>query len=155
MKFATAGNAIITVDSVCAVVSGETETFNLTVENAHTYYVGDEAILVHNDGNGTNGKIYFGLNSSGTPIYVGQTVQTLSARQTQHQAEALIDSAKWGWKSQMKLELYPGMDGLTPDQMNFHERRIFDQMKSSGFDLRNSQIPLTDPKVNALLSKYC
>ncbi len=55
----------------------------------------------------------------------------------------------------MKLELYPGMDGLTPDQMNFHERRIFDQMKNSGFNLKNNQIPLVDEKVNALLKKYC
>jgi hypothetical protein len=155
MKLTTSDSSILSVDSVSVISTIEKETFNLTVENAHTYFVGSGNVLVHNDGNGVNGKVYLGINSAGQPIYVGQTVQTLAARQTQHQAEALIDSAKWGWKGQMKLELYPGLDGLTPDQMDFHERRIFDQLKSSGFDLKNSQIPLTDTKINSLLNKYC
>ncbi|MBO2637925.1 hypothetical protein I6M42_14940 [Shewanella algae] len=144
------------IDKVKFIDSPEKkETFNIMVENAHTYFVGERKVLVHNQGSETSGKIYIGYNKSGTPIYVGQTLQTIKARQAQHFAEAKADPTKWGWKSEMTIIKVPGMDGLTPDQMNYHERRIYDQYLQKGYSLKNSQIPLTDSKVNKLLNKYC
>jgi hypothetical protein len=103
---------------------------DISGENAHTYFVGERKVLVHNQGSETNGKIYIGYNKSGTPIYVGQTLQTIKARQAQHFAEAKADPAKWGWKSEMTIIKVPEMDGLTPDQMDYHERRIYPEFKS-------------------------
>ncbi|WP_444891844.1 Hint domain-containing protein [Microbulbifer sp. TRSA001] len=143
------------IDKISLVTSGEKDTFNITVENAHTYYVGSSKVLVHNDGSDVNGKVYIGYNKSDSPIYVGQTLQTIKARQAQHTAEGIADPVNKGWKTEMTIKQYPGLDGLTPDQMNYHERRIYDQLIEKGIDLKNSQIPLTDPKVNKLIKKYC
>lgn len=55
----------------------------------------------------------------------------------------------------MKIVKVPGMDGLTEDQMDYHERRIHDDLEKKGYKLQNSQIPLSDPKINKIINKYC
>ena len=142
MKLETSDLEVLTVDSVRAIDTDEKDTFNLTVENAHTYFVDEAKILVHNDGNQVNGKIYVGIDPKGNPIYVGQTVQPLPKREGQHHAEAAANPEQFGFKADMKLVLVPGMDGLNPDQMNYHERRIYDGLKEAGFNLKNGQIPV-------------
>jgi hypothetical protein len=52
----------------------------------------------------------------------------------------------------MKLELV--MDGLTDDEMDYHERRVYDEQGGEA-KLKNRQIPMTDEKINILKEKYC
>ena len=145
---------VTTISSVRNITTSEECTYNITVENAHTYYVGKMEVLVHNEGEEINGKIYVGFTSEEEPIYVGQTKQPIKSRQAQHLAEGKNDPDK-AWKTDMTIQKYPGMDGLTEDQMDYHERRIYDELTAQGHNLKNSQIPLTDPKVNKLKEKYC
>ncbi|MEO8550050.1 MAG: polymorphic toxin-type HINT domain-containing protein, partial [Kofleriaceae bacterium] len=77
---------------------GVTPTFNLAVDPHPTYFVGD-GVLVHNGSYGllvtypwpANFKIYVGLNDADEfkdYIYIGQTMQTLRARERQHHDDA-------------------------------------------------------------------
>ncbi|MEJ2613085.1 MAG: RHS repeat-associated core domain-containing protein, partial [Candidatus Thiodiazotropha sp.] len=145
----------VPIDKLSFVKTQEKDTFNITVENTNTFYVGGSKVLVHNQGDDSNGKIYIGYNKDGIPIYVGQTKQTIKARQSQHRAEGVENPDSKGWKSDMEIKPVPGMDGLTDDQMDYHERRIHDELVNQGYDLKNSQIPMTDGKINKLVEKHC
>ena len=72
-----------------------------------------------------------------------------------HLNDALRSPEKYGWKQDMKMELVDGMDGLDADQMNYHERRIYDELNEQGHDLKNRQVPYTDEKMEKLAKKYC
>lgn len=133
----------------------EEPTYNLTVENTHCYFVGPKKILAHNDENTKNGKIYIGFDKNNSEIYVGQTVQSLKDRQKQHRAEGITKPDTKAWKADMTIKQHPGLDGLTADEMDYHERRVYDALKAKGANLKNSQIPLTDEKTNKLIKKYC
>ena len=52
----------------------------------------------------------------------------------------------------MKVEVV--MDGLTDEEMDYHERRIYDEYGGKE-KLKNRQIPMTDEKINALKAEYC
>ncbi len=132
----------------------ERVTYNLTVDDCHTYYVGQSGILVHNTGDAAAGQIYLGY-LNGEVVYVGQTKQTLAQRMKGHLNDALRSPEKYGWKQDMKMELVDGMDGLDADQMNYHERRIYDELNEQGHDLKNRQVPYTDEKMEKLAKKYC
>lgn len=130
----------------------EQDTYNLTVADFHTYFVGFEGLLVHNASEVPQGKIYIGRDQEGNIIYVGQTKQDLLDRESQHHDDAVKKPEKYGFKKDIRLELV--MDGLTDDQMDFHERRIYDQL--GGKDkLKNIIEPMGDEKINQLIEKYC
>jgi len=144
----------VILDSRADEVVEECPSFNLTVMGSHTFAVGVEGVLVHNEGDEPTGKVYVGRDSEGNIIYVGQTRQDLEKRESQHHQDAVDEPDKYGWKEKMTIEVYGGMDGLTDDQMDYHERRVYDELKEK-HNLQNRQEPLTDPKVNALIERYC
>lgn len=137
----------------------EQETYNLSIAECHTYFIGNEGFLVHNADEKPNGKIYVGRDpKTGEVIYVGQTKQDIDERIRQHRDDAKKFPDKYQFKEDMKVEVV--MDGLTDDEMDYHERRIYD--KHGGQEnikdnkiLKNRQVPMTDEKINALKDKYC
>lgn len=131
------------------------ETFNISVHNNANYFVGDDGILVHNEGDPPKGKIYIGYDSNGKPVYVGQTRQEIDARQKQHWNDAKKYPDKYGFKKDMTIKEVPGMNGLTDAEMDYHERRIYDDLKAQGHDLKNRQIPLVDEKYTKLIEDNC
>jgi hypothetical protein len=137
----------------------EQETYNLSIADYHTYFVGNEGFLVHNADEKPNGKIYVGRDpKTGEVIYVGQTKQDLSERAKQHGNDAKKYPEKYGFKKGMVFEEV--MDGLTDDEMDYHERRIYDEhggkenIKENKI-LKNRQLPMTTEKINALKAKHC
>jgi len=94
-------------------------------------------------------------DGSPRPHKVGRNATAFTSDEALLKAEGIKYPVSKGWKSDMKITQYPGLDGLTADQMNYHERKIFDQFVKDGFDMKNSQIPLTDKKINKLIKEYC
>jgi hypothetical protein len=131
------------------------DTFNISVHGDANYFVGTCGSLVHNDGDTPSGKVYIGYDSNGKPVYVGQTKQELDARQKQHWKDAQKQPDKYGFKKDMTIKEVPGMNGLTDAEMDYHERRIYDELKADGHDLKNRQIPLGDEKYNKLIKENC
>lgn len=140
------------IKNIDIIIDVEQDTYNITVADFHTYFVGFESFLVHNASEVPQGKIYVGRDPEGNIIYVGKTKQDLLDRESQHHDEALKKPEKYGFKINMKLEVV--IDGLTDDQMYFHERRIYDEL--GGKDkLRNIIEPMGDDKINQLIENYC
>jgi RHS repeat-associated protein len=133
----------------------EESTFNLTIEDYHTYFVGINGCLVHNeDKKIKNGKIYYGVNPDGEIVYVGQTEQTLEKRQYDHRQDAINSPDKYSFKKDIKLVLV--LDGLTTrNQMFYHERKTFDDLSANGANLQNRQTVYTDASMNKLIDEYC
>jgi hypothetical protein len=71
-----------------AIVATEEVTYNIEVEELHTYFVGERGLLVHNSGFESTVKtyteIYIVKDVSGKVVYVGQTVQGIDVRYNQH-----------------------------------------------------------------------
>ncbi|MFP4411717.1 polymorphic toxin-type HINT domain-containing protein, partial [Coleofasciculus sp.] len=154
MLLRTVAGAVSEVKSIGIRQVVEQDTYNLTVSDCHTYFVGSEGLLVHNADEVPKGKIYIGRDPQGNIIYVGQTKQTLWEREFQHHSDAVKQPEKYGFKKDMKLELVPAMDGLSDDEMFYHERRIYDKL--GGKDkLKNIIEPMGDQKINALIKQYC
>jgi hypothetical protein len=131
----------------------EQDTYNLTVADCHTYFVGNTGILVHNEDETPRGKIYIGRDPiTKEVVYVGQTKQEIDTRKSGHHRDAIQEPEKYGFKKGMKLELV--LDGLTDDEMDYHERRVYDEQGGEA-KLKNRQIPMTDEKINILKEKYC
>jgi Pretoxin HINT domain len=140
------------VKNIDTIIVVEQDTYNLTVADFNTYFVGAEGFLVHNAYVIPMGKIYVGRDPEGNIIYVGKTKQDLLDRESQHHDEGIKEPKKYGFKINMKLEVV--IDGLTDDQMYFHERRIYDEL--GGKDKLNNIIePMGDEKINQLIEKYC
>ncbi len=59
----------------------------------------------------------------------------------------------YGYKKDMKLEVI--IDGLTDDEMHYHERRVFEQLTAQGIKLRYEQEPMGYAGINELIQKYC
>ena len=138
----------------------EQESYNLSIADCHTYFVGKEGFLVHNADEGSPeargiGKIYIGRNAAGNIIYVGQTKQDLLTRQANHRRDARKNPRKYSFKKNMTIEVFEQLRGLTDDEMHYHERRIFDKLKEEGHKLKYLQEPMGYPKINVLLEKYC
>jgi hypothetical protein len=128
----------------------EQDTYNLTVADCHTYFVGNTGILVHNEDETPRGKIYIGRDPiTGEIVYVGQTKQELDTRESDHHRDAIKEPEKYGFKKDMKLELV--LDGLTDDEMDYHERRVYDEQGGEA-KLNNRQIPMTDEILNIKIS---
>ncbi|MFZ5439667.1 MAG: polymorphic toxin-type HINT domain-containing protein [Myxococcota bacterium] len=133
-------------------------TWNFTVDGEFNYFAGDERVLVHNEGP-------FGIYLGRDPltkeiIYVGQTEQNLTTRQSQHNAEAIKEPAKYGFKKGMVLEWARGPDGklltnLSADEAFYWERMIYDRELAAGKKLGNLQVPYTDEKMAELVKKNC
>ena len=101
-------DTIVTVDSIeIEHLDQDTNVYNFEVENAHTYYVTDKGILVHNlcagsmvddvvdegflkclndDKYGTNYEVYKGITKNSDDVYTGITRQGIEKRLTQHQS---------------------------------------------------------------------
>lgn len=145
-------SGVCEVKNIDTITVVEQDTYNLTVADFHTYFVRFEGFLVHNASEVPLGKIYIGRDPEGNIIYVGKTKQDLLDRESQHHDEAVKKPEKYGFKIDMKLEVV--IDGLTDDQMYFHERRIYDEL--GGKDkLKNIIEPMGDEKINQLIEKYC
>jgi hypothetical protein len=131
------------------------ETFNLTVEGCHNYFVGSAGVLVHNAGE-ANHTVYFGYAPTDTafenPIYVGRT-DDLLRRQSDHRAEAIEKPVKYGFKKDIALRAK--LDGLTLDQAIYHEAALYHQWADSGHDWKNLQPPLTKESLRELAARYC
>jgi predicted GIY-YIG superfamily endonuclease len=130
----------------------EQDTYNLTVADCHTYFVGKEGVLVHNQDT-KNGKVYIGRDPQENIIYVGQTKQDLLKREKNHHDDAIKKPEIYGYKKDMKLEVV--LDGLTDDEMHYHERRIFDQLTEQGIKLRYEQEPMGHAGINKLIEQNC
>jgi uncharacterized protein YneR len=130
----------------------EQNTYNLTVAECHTFFVGKYGVLVHNQDT-RNGKVYIGRDPQGNIIYVGQTKQDILNRQKNHHANAIKKPEIYGYKKDMKLEVI--IDGLTDDEMHYHERRVFEQLTAQGIKLRYEQEPMGYAGINELIQKYC
>jgi hypothetical protein len=138
----------------------EQKTYNLSVADLHTYFIGQNEILVHNADEVVNGKIYIGRDPiTKEVIYIGQTKQELDDRIAQHRNDAKKQPKKYKFKKDMVVEL--AMDGLTDDQMDYHERRLYDAHGGDDKDIKknkiikNKQIPMTNEKIAQLEKKYC
>ncbi|NES20336.1 MAG: hypothetical protein F6K41_15735 [Symploca sp. SIO3E6] len=131
----------------------EQDTYNLTIADSHNYFVGNTGLLVHNTDELPRGKVYIGRDpQTKAIIYVGQTKLDLDTRESYHHNDAVKESDKYGFKKNMKLESV--MDGLTDDEMDYHERRIYDEYGGKA-KLKNLQVPMGDEKINDLKKKYC
>ncbi len=137
----------------------EQETYNLSIADYHTYFIGNEGFLVHNADEKPNGKIYVGRDpKTKEVIYVGQTKQDIEERTKQHRNDAKKHPDKYKFKKDMDVKVV--MDGLTDDEMDYHERRIYDEhggeknIKDNKI-LKNRQLPMTYEKINALKAKHC
>ena len=130
----------------------EQNTYNLTIADCHTFFVGALGVLVHNE-DSRNGKVYIGRDPQGNIIYVGQTKQDILNREKNHHANAIKRPEIYGYKKDMRLEVI--IDGLTDDEMHYHERRIFEQLTAQGIKLRYEQQPMAYAGINELIKKYC
>lgn len=130
----------------------EQNTYNLTIADCHTYFVGKQGVLVHNEDR-RNGKVYIGRDPQGNIIYVGQTKQDILDREKNHHTDAIKKPEIYGYKKYMKLEVI--IDGLTDDEMHYHERRVFEQLTAQGIKLRYEQEPMGHAGINKLIEKYC
>jgi hypothetical protein len=70
------------------VMGTHEDTFNITVADFHTFFVGRIGLLVHNAGYSslekTSTQVYTVRNTAGEPVYVGKTTQGLDVRFQQH-----------------------------------------------------------------------
>jgi len=149
------GGPLVTIGSVTLRRVAETPTWNLTVDDCHTYFVAAARVLVHNAGE-SGGKIYIGRNPAGKIVYVGLTKDDLLDRQAAHRQDAINEPDKYGFKKDITLEVVDGMTGLTDDEMRWHERRVYDELKGRGEPLQNVLDETTTyEKLNALYEKYC
>jgi predicted GIY-YIG superfamily endonuclease len=159
MSLKTLSGKIENIKQILVREVSEQKTYNLSIADSHTYFIGNQGILVHNADEKPNGKIYVGRDpKTGEVIYVGQTKQDLDERIKQHRDDAKKSPDKYKFKKDMDVELV--MDGLTDDEMDYHERRVYD--KHGGEEnikdnkiLKNRQLPMTDEKINALKAKHC
>jgi hypothetical protein len=91
------------VASVTAVATEET-TYNIEVDEFHTYFVGKSGVLVHNSGFESTAKanteIYIVKDASGKVVYVGRTINGRDVRFDQH-----IGDGHPHWKNGYKVEL--------------------------------------------------
>ena len=133
----------------------EQETFNLTVEGCHNYFVGTAGVLVHNAGEATH-IVYFGYAPTDTtfsnPIYVGRT-DDLAGRQAAHWRDAIKKPEIYGFKK--GIVLVPQLDGLTLDQAIYHEAALYHKMADNGHNWGNLVEPRTKANMNALAAQYC
>jgi hypothetical protein len=152
MLLRTITGAVSKVQNIVMREIAEQDTYNLTVADCHTYFVGEEGLLVHNADETPKGKVYIGRDRDGNIIYVGQTKQDLLSRESDHHGDAIKEPEKYGFKKDMKLEAV--MDGLTDDEMDYHERRIYNEHGGKE-KLKNKIEAMGDEKINALVEKYC
>jgi hypothetical protein len=133
----------------------EQETFNLTVEGCHNYFVGSVGVLVHNAGEAKY-TVYFGYAPADTtfsnPIYIGYT-EDIVRRQTDHRLAAIKEPGKYGFKQDIVLR--PKIDGLTLDQAKYQEAALYHQMADNGHKWGNLQQPMTKASMNELAARYC
>jgi hypothetical protein len=133
----------------------EQETFNLTVEECHNYFVGSAGVLVHNEGE-ARFLVYYGFAPTDTtfsnPIYVGYTNNILT-RQTGHRLDAIKEPVKYGFKKDIVLRSQ--FDGLTLDQAKYHEAALYHQLADSGHKWGDLQPPMTKARMNELAAQYC
>jgi len=151
MLLQTVTDENIQIQNINILYDREVETFNLSVADYHTYFISQKNILVHNLSAKPTGKIYTG-SIDGKIIYVGKTKQPLLVRQYQHLYEGIKKAGK-EWKQGMKLKQV--LDGLTDDQMKWHERKLYDQLREEGYELKNGQKPYGDKNMDKLENKYC
>ncbi len=125
------------VDGV-EVAEGDSATYNLSVEEAHNYFVGP-GVLVHNGGEieydfGPH-EIYEGRNPSFPDrIYIGQTDQGSKTRQAQHRALAvkklkepsLSPQDREFYQFMKDVELTPRIKGLSKDLADYFEQTNMD-----------------------------
>lgn len=67
------------------------DTYNLSVDDCHAYFVGSAEVLVHNAGE-TSHLVYFGYAPTDLVnlIYIGQTNDIIQ-RQKDHRADAIAE----------------------------------------------------------------
>jgi len=151
----SADGSHLAIDAVSFEDLPELPTYNFTLEEMYTYFVGAARVLVHNLGE-SGGKIYIGRNPKGQIVYVGLTKDDLLIRQAAHRADAIREPKKYGFKKGITLEVVEGMTGLTDDEMRWHERRIYDELKARGEKLQNPlEETTTYEKLNELYERYC
>jgi hypothetical protein len=135
----------------------ELATANLEVWEHHTSFVGQSAVLVHNDGEARIWRVYVGFTTDGN-FYIGRTQQDVWDPEIEHHRDAKLEPEKYGFKKDIRVEQAPDMDGLTYDEALWHERRVFDQYKQQyGTDrVKNIEAPPTsDERIFELRQKYC
>lgn len=87
---------------------------------------------------------------------MGLTKDDLLDRQAAHREDAIRDPEKYGFKKDITLEVVDGMTGLSDDEMRWHERRVYDELKGRGEPLQNVLDETTTyEKLNALYEEYC
>ncbi len=152
MLLRTVTGEVSKIETIVFEDVSEQNTYNLTVADCHTYFVGKEGVLVHNEDT-RNGKVYIGRDREGNIIYVGQTKQDILDREKNHRANAIKKPEIYGYKKDIKLEVI--IDGLNDDEMHYHERRVFEQLTAQGIKLKYEQEPMGYAGINELIEKYC
>ena len=120
-------------------------TFNLSVDENVTYFVG-AGVLVHNTGYSFgNLRIYAGYNPKfPDKVYIGQT-DDVGRRQAEHRAEAveklkepnLTPEQREFWEFKKDIVLQERVSGLNPDQANYLEQKNMDIERGANNDLMN------------------
>jgi hypothetical protein len=147
------------------VSEARSDSYNLEVEHAHTYFVGRHGVLVHN-GSGkpsafasTDAKptaIYQIVDlDTGKPIYVGQTTQvdgrgvvSPEERFQQH----LRDKPHWKDRNLRPEQLK--LDNMTPYEAAVWERHHIEEFKNQGHQLENKMTPIGEKKFEKFQSTH-
>ncbi len=99
-------NTELIIEDINVVKNVDFPTYNFEVDDLNNYFVGNNAVLVHNQNKPSlfesttkqNVEIYVVKNSNGEVVYVGQTTQGTETRFEQHIAEGeKKGNYKKGW----------------------------------------------------------
>ncbi len=143
------------------------DSYNLEVEDAHTFFVGRLGVLVHN-GQGrpsafesTDAKpttIYEIVDMDTNPnktIYVGQTTQVDASGNVSHEARFQQHlNSKDAWKDR-NLRVKPIMnDKMTPYEAAVWEKHYIEKYKLDGHVLENKVSPISEKKFKLFQGKH-
>ena len=118
------------IDEVRVMATHE-DTFNISVADFHTFFVGEVGLLVHNAAftslEQAYTEIYLVSNPANQPAYVGRTVQGLDVRWAKHLAK---DHQYWVNGYQKPVVLNSG--NWTPAEAAIQEQHFIDYYGGTG-----------------------
>jgi hypothetical protein len=121
------------------------DTYNISVADFHTFFVGETGLLVHNSAFENTTKTFteiYGIRGpSGKIVYVGKTIQGIDARFEQHIATAHPQWAK-GYKPK-----FLGKGDWTTYEAAVWEQHFIDVYGGISV-LENRQLAITERKYN-------
>jgi len=127
------------------------DTFNISVAEFHTFFVGETGVLVHNSGfenmARTTTQIYAIRNAANEVVYVGKTIQGLDVRFQQH-----VNSAHPEWANGYRIgQLEAG--NWTPYEAAVWEQHYMDTHGGKTV-LQNKQLAISEAKYSQFKSLH-